>query len=80
MRRQQVPARPNGMLAARSESAEPVNLDLLREISWTDWPDLPVGVVHLDTWRLIRAGLVARTPTGIVVTTLGHRVLDEDDF
>lgn len=57
-----------------------MDLDLLRAISWSDWPDLPVGVVHLDTWRLIRAGLVARTSYGLEVTTRGHRVLDEDDF
>ena len=57
-----------------------MDLDLLRAISWGDWPDLPVGVVHLESWRLIRAGLVARTPSGRVVTDRGNLVLDEDDF
>ncbi|ACV79024.1 hypothetical protein [Nakamurella multipartita] len=79
MRRQQTTAAGFGPLAARSAS-DAVDLDLLRAISWSDYPDLPVGVVHLESWRLIRAGLVARTPNGLVVTARGHRVLDEDDF
>ena len=65
---------------AAPHEVDAVDLDLLRAISWGNGHDLPVGVVHLDTWRLIRAGLVARTTSGLVVTTRGHRALDEDDF
>ena len=79
MRRQQATTRPLRSFGAPRE-VDAVDLDLLRAISWGNGHDLPVGVVHLASWRLIRAGLVARTTSGLVVTDLGNLVLDEDDF